>query len=173
MNVGAERPEDRGIFFAWGETTDYTSDTNDGRTFDWNGYKGTSEVQTVGEGKYVFYLKDDAALANWGGQWVMPTYDEMQELIDNTTSEWVTQNGMKGRVFTSKTNGCTLFLPDAGWRPDGFFYPDGGGYYWSSSALADTPKSGAWYLRSNMSTATMSALGSRTEGRSVRPVIRK
>ena len=35
MNVGAEQPEDYGLYFAWGESVGYGSDTNDGHVFGW------------------------------------------------------------------------------------------------------------------------------------------
>ena len=46
---------------------------------------------------------------------MMPTNDQGQELIDNTTSEWVTINEVKGRKFTNKTDTSKyIFLPAGG-----------------------------------------------------------
>jgi len=128
MNVGATAPEDYGLYFAWGETMGYTSDTSDGHSFDWENYKWcngsgktltkyctTSDYGTV-DNKMVLDLEDDAAYLNWGDKWRMPTITEIQELLDNTTSEWTTQNGVYGRKFTSKSNGNAVFLPAAGYR---------------------------------------------------------
>jgi hypothetical protein len=126
MNVGATRPEEYGLYFAWGETTGYTSDTSDGRLFKWTNYKWcnhriylmtkycTDSKKGTIDNKTVLDLEDDAAHVNWGGSWVMPTSGEIDELLANTTSEWTTVNGIKGCKFTSKTNGNSIFLPAAG-----------------------------------------------------------
>lgn len=63
----------------------------------------------------------------------MPTTAEFQELVDNCTSVWTTLNGVNGRIFTSNTNGKTLFLPAGGFY-DGLFLANRGssGAYWSN-----------------------------------------
>ena len=89
------------------------------------------------------FPEDDAATANWGSGWRMPTKEEWQELYNNTTVTWTTQNGVNGRLFTA-SNGNSLFLPAAGYRYDGSLYDAGSyGYYWSSSLDTDYP-SDAW-----------------------------
>ena len=62
-------------------------------------------------------LEQDAAHVNLGGNWRMPTKDECQELIDNCNVVWTDDykgTGVKGRIFTSKVNGNSVFLPAAG-----------------------------------------------------------
>ena len=59
-------------------------------------------------------LADDAAYINMGGAWRMPTKDEFEELLNNTTHEVKTINGIKGMLFTSTINGHQLFIPFAG-----------------------------------------------------------
>lgn len=140
-NVGADTPEGYGDYFAWGETTPKT-------TYDWSTYK----YANGDEKKLTKYCKkpdygnngftdkltmlqvgDDAATANWGKGWRTPTEEQWDELIDNTTSTWTTQNGVEGIRFTA-SNGRTLFLPAAGIRWGSEFYFDGlDGFYWSSS----------------------------------------
>ena len=151
MNVGAETPEAYGLYFAWGETVGYGSDTSDGHDFGWASYnwsKGSSSIiikyctdSSYGnvDDKTVLDLEDDAAYVNWGSSWRMPTYDEIVELVNNTTDEWTTQNGVNGRKFTA-ANGNSIFLPAAGFR-DGsrLFYRASGGYYWSSSLFESYP----------------------------------
>ena len=74
----------------------------------------------------------DAAIAYRGSDWRMPTEAEFRELIDNTTREWTTVNGVTGYKFTSNTNGNSIFLPAAGHRTGTSFYRQGlYGYYWS------------------------------------------
>ena len=61
-----------------------------------------------------------------------PTLYQIKEVLNNTTSVWTTQNGVYGRNFTSRINGCKIFLPAAGSRMDGCFYGEGEeGDYWS------------------------------------------
>ena len=142
MNVGAETPEGYGLYFAWGDVVGYTSDISDGHKFSWYAYKwmnpgGTSwqdinkyqiddemfmgcwydnDLNFMGDGKSILDIEDDAAHVVWGGKWVMPRIEEIQELIANTTVEWMTENGVGGMKFTSKFNGNSFFLPAAGTR---------------------------------------------------------
>ena len=147
-NVGANNPEDYGDYFAWGETT--TKDT-----YSWSTYKycnGSSSTLTkycnnssyVNNGftdnKTQLELSDDAARANWGGSWRMPTDAEKTELRTECTWTWTTQNGKNGYTVTSKSNGNSIFLPAAGYRHDGSLYDAGGdGIYWSSSLNTGSP----------------------------------
>ena len=146
-NVGASAPEDYGDYFAWGETTTKSE-------YSWSTYQhcnGSNSTMTkyctnadFGYNYYVDNLtillpEDDAATANWGDGWRMPTREEWQELLDNTTVTWTTQNGVNGRLFTA-ANGNSLFLPAAGYRDDGSLtYAGSRGYYWSSSLFTDYP----------------------------------
>jgi len=150
-NVGASSPESYGGYFAWGETrtklyynwshyrycngsyntlTKYCNDSD-------YGYNGFTDNLTT------LQPSDDAATANYGGR--TPTYAEWQELINNTTVTWTTQNGVTGRLFTAP-NGNSLFLPAAGYRREGSLENAGdNGYYWSSSLGTDGPYY-AWYF---------------------------
>ena len=84
-------------------------------------------------------LEDDAAHANMGGSWHMPTPTQIQELIDNTTTSWTTQDSVNGRLFTSKKDGSkSIFIPAAGDAWNGSLLNSGGdGYVWSSMLSAD------------------------------------
>ena len=172
MNVGATTPEDYGDYFAWGETVikeiyDWSTyfDTNDGgNTFTKYNYEG---------GKTVLDLEDDAAHVNWGGSWRMPTKAEWQELEDNCTWTWTTQNGINGYKVTSNKAGYTdkfIFLPAAGSRyGDGLYDVGSGGYYWSSS-LDENYSDYAWYLYFNSGYHGLNFYY-RSIGQSVRPVL--
>ena len=175
-NVGADTPEGYGDYFAWGETQPKT-------TYNWityrycngsfdqltkycsnssYGYNGFTDDLTV------LQPNDDAATANWGGGWCMPTEAQWRELCQNTTATWTTQNGVNGRLFTA-SNGSSLFLPAAGYRWDGELYYAGDfGDYWSSSLDTDNP-SDAWYFDFN-SYNTFVGSGGRYYGISVRAV---
>ena len=153
-NVGATTPEGYGDYFAWGETTPkntYYSDNykhadilydnifltkycNDSG----HGYNGFTDNLTVLE------PGDDAASANWGDGWCMPSVDQWRELMDGTLAVWTTQNGVEGRLFTA-LNGNTLFLPAAGVRENFNLYNAGNaGRYWSSSLATDYS---TWFAR--------------------------
>ena len=137
-NVGATKPEEYGLYFAWGETKGYTSDTSDGHSFDWANYKwcnGSSSSLTKynrSDGKKELDLEDDAAYVNWGSNWRMPSLDQIEELIDNCNWEWTALNGVYGRKATSKKNGKSIFLPAAGGREmSSLGYAGESGLYWS------------------------------------------
>ena len=84
-------------------------------------------------GTYMLYDMIPESCKYWGGSWRLPTKDEMQELIDNCTWSWITQNGIKGYKVIG-TNGNSIFLPAAGFFSYGFVYGyDSIGYYWSST----------------------------------------
>ena len=135
MNVGAETPEDYGSYFAWGETQ--SKDKYSWSTYlYWNDSDGEGDVDS-GElanlGSDIAGTEYDAATANWGSPWRMPSKEQVQELLDNTTSTWTTQNGVNGYRFTG-SNGNSVFLPAAGYGWDSDLGTAGSnGYYWSSS----------------------------------------
>lgn len=157
-NVGANSPEEYGLYFAWGETTGYTSDTSDGRSFNWASYKlcngafftstkyCTSSRWGTVDNKTELDPEDDAATANWGKEWQMPSFDQIEELYNSsyTITTWTTQRGVKGRLITSQKNGNSLFLPAAGYRAGiSLDYEDYSGYYWTRS-LGDVNSDGAF-----------------------------
>ena len=175
-NVGADNPEDYGDYFAWGETT--TKSTYNWSTYQYCNGSNTTLTKYCNNSYYGYngftdnlttlLPEDDAATANWGDGWRMPTQAEFQELLDNTTVTWTTQNGVNGRLFTA-SNGNSLFLPAAGFRSDSSLYYAGGyGDYWSSSLYADNPNS-AWKLFF-YSDYYLMYNDYRSCGRSVRPV---
>jgi len=156
-NVGATSPEDYGLYFAWGETEGYKGDTNDGRSFDWASYKwcnGSSSTMTkycneswsgTADNKTILDPEDDAATANWGSNWRMPTKDEQNELRTKCTWTWTTQNGVNGYKVTG-TNGNSIFLPAAGRRYDtGLGNAGSWGHYWSSS-LSSGDSGSAYFM---------------------------
>lgn len=150
MNVGATKISGYGTYFAWGETApkDYYS---------WNTYawsKGDSQFLTkysTTDRRTQLAPVDDAAQANWGGKWRMPTVDEFEELITKCTWEWTTMNGVNGYKVSSKKTGNSIFLPITGCR----FYGDTQfrgikGIYWTSTLYTGNPNK-AWCLEFNFS----------------------
>ncbi|MCR5658495.1 MAG: hypothetical protein K6G25_04135 [Bacteroidales bacterium] len=175
-NVGADSPEDYGDYFAWGETQpkdtyswstyQYCNGSNNTLTKYCNnssyGYNGFTDNLTT------LQPSDDAATAQWGSGWRMPTKGEWDELFQNTTHVWTTQNGVNGRLFTAP-NGNSLFLPAAGYR-NGTSLGNAGtlGYYWSCSLYTGNPYY-AWTLDFDSGDFFMLDY-SRYRGQSVRPV---
>ena len=156
-NVGAEKPEEYGDYFAWGETAAKSNNS-------WSTYKFTTDggktfTKYTGSDKTVLDATDDAATVNWGIAWRMPTLEEMKELLNNENCTWewqaagnTTFGGVAGYKVTSKKAGYTdkyIFLPAVGYRL-GTVVDDAGslGYYWSSSLYADDPRSayGLYYF---------------------------
>ena len=191
MNVGATAEEEAGLYFAWGETTGYGGDTSDGKIFDDASYKwgaspsirkycNDSQNGTV-DNKTVLELDDDAARANWGGDWRMPTKEEFQELLDGTTQQTATVNGIRGVRLNSKTNGKSIFFPAVGYRMRSEMKMNGeGGYYWSSSIykleinnmLIDDDASGYGFNLNGNSTFYLDET-QRSYGLNVRAVMKK
>ncbi|MCR5658781.1 MAG: DUF1566 domain-containing protein [Bacteroidales bacterium] len=176
-NVGAETPEEYGDYFAWGETVpkDY---------YDWSTYQYCNgDYYTLtkycndsyyGNNGFTDNLatllpEDDAATANWGNGWRMPTEEDWQELLDNTTNTCTTQNGVSGILFTA-SNGNSLFLPAAGYRYYSDLYNAGSsGDYWSSSLSTDYP-SDAWDFEFDSGGYVVLYYYNRYFGFTVRPV---
>ena len=147
MNVGASKASDAGLYFQWGDISGYTVDqvgTGEGQKkfatdesdYKFGVYPNYSKYTTKGA---TLDLEDDAAHINMGGAWRMPTPDQIRELLNNTTNTWTTQDGVNGRLFTSKKDGSkSIFIPAAGFVWDGSVQDSGGyGDVWSSVLLAD------------------------------------
>ena len=157
-NVGASSPEDYGSYFAWGETAEKDTYTE-------------KNSKTYGEsyGDISGYSEFDAARANWGSSWRMPTKAEFQELMDYCTWTWTTYNGKEGYKVVSKKNSNSIFLPAAGYRYGSSLIHAGEyGHYWSSTPYeSDTYRAYRLYFHSGDRDARW---GYRSYGPSVRPV---
>mgnify|MGYP006988835332 CR=1 FL=1 len=166
-NLGAEHEYDYGDYYAWGATEPWCIGYDQNGTTltastaylsrHWQDGKSAGYVQanapfysgsayttytTAGE---VLAAEHDAARVNMGGEWRMPTTEEIQALYDNTTNVWTdnyNNTGIKGRIFTGKEDyaNSSLFLPAAGAFCYGTSYGLGGsyGYYLSSTLYNST-----------------------------------
>ncbi len=178
-NIGADKPEDYGNYYAWGEVspklnylwgtykyangscmklTKYCNNANYGD----NGF--TDTLTTLED-------SDDAATVNWGKNWRMPTAAEIDELCNNCTWTKTTKNNVEGYLVASKTNGNSIFLPAAGYCNSTSIDNIGSqGCYWSSSF--DNGSSKPIYA-SNLHTGYSTPCRTtkdRSEGLPVRPV---
>ncbi len=144
FNVGATKLEEYGDYFAWGEVE--SKDNSDWRTY--KHCNGSARTMTkycthksygAIDNKAILESEDDAATVNWGGAWRMPTKAELDELWNNCTWSWTTQNGVEGYKVKG-INGNSFFLPAAGYMSDGRICHAGTyGGYWSSSLYTRDP----------------------------------
>ncbi len=137
-NVGSDAPEECGSYFAWGET----------QPKDTNSYHNYSYTKTPS----VLPYERDAASANWGSNWRMPTKAEFDELLAECTWTWTTNynnTGKKGYIVQSKASNNTnsIFLPTAGYKEDtDISYTESHGQYWASSRCYSSYTYYGYYL---------------------------
>lgn len=133
MNIGANAPEEFGDFFYWGGTHEqklFSSNTTLTYKLELEELvaKGYCDENGVLTSEY------DAATFNWGDGWRMPTTEEIEELVMYTTHETVTVNDVVGVMYTSKKNGESIFMPNAGYYNMEYLAQVGhNGAYWSST----------------------------------------
>lgn len=156
-NIGAQRPNQYGDYFAWGETStkDYYDDDN---------YSIQERYNT--KGVSILDSSDDAAYILWGEDWRIPTKEEIQELKQKCRWQWTTLNNTYGYKVTGP-NGNSIFLPTAGLRfQDRLELSEINAYYWSSSL--DKTMADLLLFGSNVIQLTNLAP---SVGRSIRPVL--
>ncbi len=181
FNLGARRPEQTGYYYKWGETMpadkkgwanykyargnyDRLTKYNDDSEY---GYKGFIDHRTKLE------PADDAATANLGGKWRMPTKEEIVELMHKCKKKETTRNGTKGFLITGP-NGNSIFLPYAGYinyDPHyGPTYKEVGakGQYWSSSLSYNRC---SWFFFIDSRMPDYIPCTARAYGLTVRPVL--
>lgn len=118
-NVGATSESEYGNYYQYGKGAD-TYQVTSGQS----NYTGTENPLATSA---------DTAAQVWGGNWHMPTEIQCEELIENTTYEWTTINGVNGGKFTAQ-NGNYIFIPAAGRYEDSSLNYEGSfGYIWSST----------------------------------------
>ena len=167
-NIGAGAPEGNGLYFSWGNVEGHEK----GSGYDFGTSNDGPYASTPGAsltGHIPVNATYDAARANLGGSWRMPTTYEIMELYYNCTSVWGTLNGVYGRLFTSDINGNSVFFPAAGGYIGTSLNREGaGGSYWSSSLYSQT---NAYYLDFNSSDVyPQSYYANRSDGFPVRAV---
>lgn len=148
VNIGSEKPEDYGDYFAWGEISPKEK-------YNWAGYKWgdgfepetTQDYDMLKMTKYCMFkaygnkddksvleAEDDAASQIWKNGWRMPTKEEVDALMKECTWEWTRVEGLYGYELTSKKTKKSIFLP-----ANGMIAKDGShnmGFicsYWTSS----------------------------------------
>lgn len=199
-NLGASRPEDGGYFYAWGETEHYYISLTLKPEYKvvWkkamqNGYNPRTycNADQFVEWNPVPYDENgnlkpehDAAHVNWGGQWRIPTHEEMEELFNNCYWSYIqnyNDSGMSGYLVTSQIEGYTdksIFFPINGYF-NGTTYYDGDKYcgmYWTAThgvkVVAPTYERYADAIELTASKRKFNP-GYRHPGYSIRPVFTK
>lgn len=174
MNVGATKDSGFGSYFAWGEVKPK-------KYYSWGTYiwsQGDSKFllkYSTSDRKIQLTPSDDAARANWGGEWRMPTIEEYEELIDpaKCTWEWITKDGVNGYKVTGKKTGNSIFLPITGFRfYEGVQFRAIKGIYWTSMLYSGNPNK-VWCLEFDFSDVDISfgkLSANRFSGRCIRAV---
>ena len=185
-NIGAEKPEDSGYYFWWGDTVGYKRENDkwvasDGSNLDFS--FANSNIPTYGKdvstlnsegwttSENILAPEHDAANIHWGNGWRMPTEDELRALESYCDWTWTTQNGVKGYVIKGRGAYASnsIFLPAAGDGRDTSLNNVGSsGYYWSSVPYSDDYN--AWLLYFYSSYRSTDDFR-RHYGRPVRPVL--
>ena len=115
VNLGATKETQSGKFYAWGETESKTSFTKDNYAYTIPGGEGENTYQWLGDDSGVISGTEyDAVKVAWGGDWVMPTYYDLDELYELCKWEATTKSGVAGYKVTGP-NGNSIFLPLTGY----------------------------------------------------------
>ena len=186
-NIGAEEPWDYGYYFWWGDTIGYkrVNDAwvaSDGSSSDFSfsssniptDNKSIATLQSEGwiTADSVLVSVHDAAHVHWGGNWRMPTKQELDDLDSKCDWTWTTKSGVSGYEVRGKGDysSASIFLPCAG---EGYWtwlnFAGSSGFYWSSVPRSDYDGD-AWYFLFYSGYHGTSIFGNRPFGRSVRPV---
>lgn len=138
MNVGAQRAEDFGGFYAWGETEEKEEYNMENYAF--TDPNIVNACLSIGED--IKSTKYDVAHMTWGSGWRMPSASECEELVNKCTWTLTNRNGVNGYKVTGP-NGNSIFLPTGGFKSfSEHKYVGEYGYYWTSTYTY--PKNITW-----------------------------
>ncbi len=183
-NIGADNPEEYGLYFWWGDTIGHRPSADGRFSFCFYNYnydnpdivtygKSVAELQSADwvtiEGTLV--PKHDAAHVKWGGGWRLPTHQEQIDLCTKCDWTWEKLNGVNG--FVVRGRGAygfnSIFLPCAGFGNGYLLCKDGlYGGIWSSNPNSSI--TGSRKIRIDSSGVYDMTIGSRDLGYSIRPV---
>ena len=178
-NIDATKPEEYGTYYAWGETETKSDYSSDRYKYFWESsnnifiskYNYSSRCGSI-DGNITILPDYDVAYKKWKGSWRIPTEQEFEELLNNCSWRWTTQNGVTGYLVTSKRTGYTdqsIFLPTTGVYYGSTNYRSGTyGCYWSSSLSAEDPFNAYQLVLTNDKCDTISCW--RPYGLAIRPV---
>ena len=192
-NIGAENPWDSGYYFWWGDTVGYKWVNDEWVASDGSNYnfsfkddnvptcsgwfrKSIRKLRRDGWISASHHLTPDhdAAQKHWGGDWRMPTDEELQDLSKLCDWTWTKVKGVNGYVVRGKGSysSAEIFLPCAGYGAwASLCKAASNGAYWSSVPYSDYSNAWSLYFGSgNHDTGDFDRLYSRGHGQSVRPL---
>ena len=188
-NIGAEKPEDYGYYFWWGDTVGYRRENDkwvasDGSNSNFSfgsgnaptSFKSNSTLQEEGwiTSNGVLAPEHDAASVHWGNGWRLPTKEELDALGSNCDWIWTVKNGVNGYVVRGKGgySSNSIFLPCAG-TGDYSSASDLGssGGCWSSVPNPSYVNGAAsWFISFNLNGPSTNSYRNRWSAQSIRPV---
>ena len=160
-NLGAQRPEESGNYYAWGETTPNKS------LYDTTTYTDPNVSNISG-------TEFDAAYTTSGGKCRIPTYDEFIELMNYCSWEYTQVNSINGYKVIG-ANGNSIFLPFVGGKEDNYnvgyseYGYSGQGFYVSGTAFPSNSDYN-WYLYMDTDPRFGMYGYDKTRGQTIRPV---
>ena len=185
-NIGAEKPEDYGYYFWWGDTVGYKWENeqwvaSDGssRGFSFSEMnastmgKDLATLQSEGwiteEG--VLAPEHDAAHVKWGGGWRMPTEQELSDLTNRCDWTWMTLDDVNGYEVRGRGGytSASIFLPASG-AGDWTSLNNVGSYGAYFSSVPELEYYNVWYIGFNSIDYYMVNYGNRRIGFTIRPV---
>ena len=192
-NLGAEKPEDAGLYFWWGDTVgyrrvgeawgagdgssaDFSFSTNNAPTFGLSPAElrsaGWTTAEGADEGKDVLAPEHDAAQIQWGGGWRMPTKQELQNLIDNCDWTWTNTNGVNGCVVRGRGDfwEASIFVPSVGYGKGTSLVDAGLSCHLWSSVLDSDWLFLSWDLQASTNHPVATFTSWRHWGQPVRPI---
>ena len=162
-NIGAKKPGDSGYHFWWGDTVGYKWENEQWVASDGSSSNFSFRVENAPTyGKDIATLlsegwitadgvlapEHDAAQVHWGGDWRMPTYQEVLDLKEKCNWSWTTMNGVEGYIVTGKgiyaSNSIFLSRIGVGFGT-AFDEICSNGAYWSSVPMSEDDVC-AWHL---------------------------
>ena len=174
MNVGAERIEDVGNYYSWGETEVKWPYSLYNYTF-YDGHQYTKYCTAykygIPDGKTELDMEDDAAAMRFGSSWRIPSDTQISELIKNCSVSKSSVNGVDGYLFTGP-NGNSIFFPITGGCKQGSDYNTNcEAFYWARN-LHYTEDGFAYLFTMNNGVARL-GFGDRYVGCAIRAVYNK
>lgn len=184
-NLMASSPDETGSFYAWGETEPKQSYLLD--NYKWYNTSGFSltKYRNADDGRFItLEAEDDAANVNMGGEWRIPTNQEIIDLCNKCYAVWGKLNDADGILFISKQEGHkgnTVFLPLAGLK-DNYYQSITSsnmliGFYWSSTLSRSDDFSAYYFQLFNMPESDLNKTyyaditTKRYSGACIRPVV--
>ncbi len=121
-NIGADKPEEYGDYYAWGEIEPKS------QYEEYNCKTLNRDIDVISN-----YELHNAAYHKWGKGWRLPTYIECEELCNYCSFTLIQQNQVWGYKVMG-VNGNSIFLPGAGCRFRGSLINMFNAQYWSSKS---------------------------------------